>query len=167
MSDSVWFTWLLGRTEGAEAVFLNRDRKLRRGSGAHLELGVVITLQASNNLTDNKSVNWEYSQAKLCSRSPVWRGTNEERGEEGETAGSCYTFNLTLISYQIVWVGRGSTVSNSRWSLEEEGNECVGAQHIPVLYLCGCYVWWLSLKQPASSPGSCFMPEPMSLQLTR
>ena len=40
--------------------------------------------------------------------------------------------------------------------------------HIPgVLYLCGSYVWLLSLKQPASSPGSCFMPEPMSLQLTR
>ena len=69
----------------------------------HLELGVVITLEASNNLTDNKSVNWEYSQAKLCSRSPVCEGgMNEERGEEGETAGSCYTFNLTLISYQIV-----------------------------------------------------------------
>ena len=27
------------------------------------------------------------------------------------------------------------------------------------------YVWLLSLEQPASSPGSCFMPEPMSLQL--
>ena len=61
---------------------------------------------------------------------------NEERGEyKGERAGSCYTFNLTLISYQIVRVGRGSTVSNLRWRLEE-GNECVGAHTRCIVFVC-------------------------------
>ena len=99
-----------GSTEGAEAVFLNRDRKRRRERWLHLgsELGVAISPpgQARNNSIIILSVNLEYSEAKLGSRPPVGvSGAVNEEGVRGWVLVLHIQFNFNFIPNSPGWGG--------------------------------------------------------------